>query len=287
MNCIKFRMSVCTLLRNIAMLVIILIGSMKTVAQEWDHEYFPFVEEGKVWNCCAISPQNVDIANCFFTMSGDTLINDNTYKKVSCQFKDFYGDEEQHYYCAVREEDYRVFIVEAETKEEKMLYDFSHPQEDIILSYDGRNFARGAGFYYGNVFPPTGQLCFKIFEGDVVQGPTCYPYNIWVEGAGPFLGNPFVAGGLIDCGDEPDPIFGYPLYLISCIKGEKRMYHTDWSAVIFIDPEDEEEEGDPTSIQEMSKSTPDAPIYDLQGRRLSAAPQKGVYIQNGKKKLVK
>ena len=28
-------------------------------------------------------------------------------------------------------------------------------------------------------------------------------------------------------------------------------------------------------------------IYDLQGRRLSTIPQKGVYIQNGKKKLVK
>ena len=253
--------------------------------QEWDHEYFPFVEEGKVWSCCA-SITSSDIANCFFTMSGDTLINDNTYKKVSCQFKDFYGDEEQHYYCAVREEDYRVFIVEAETKEEKMLYDFSHPQEDIVLSYDGQTFARGAGYYYGNVFPPTGQLCFRVYKGDVVLDPIYSPFNIWAEGAGPFMGNPFYAGGMI--GYEPDPFFGYPFLLISCMKGDKCMYYDWWSAVIITpDPEDEEEEGDPTSIQEMSKSTPDAPIYDLQGRRLSATPQKGVYIQNGKKKLVK
>ena len=35
-------------------------------------------------------------------------------------------------------------------------------------------------------------------------------------------------------------------------------------------------------------TTEDSPeIYDLQGRRLSTTPQKGVYIQNGKKKLVK
>ena len=35
-------------------------------------------------------------------------------------------------------------------------------------------------------------------------------------------------------------------------------------------------------------TTEDSPeIYDLQGRRLSTIPPKGVYIQNGKKKLVK
>ena len=46
---------------------------------------------------------------------------------------------------------------------------------------------------------------------------------------------------------------------------------------------------DLTTIQSVTTAIPDASseIYDLQGRRLSAIPQKGVYIQNGKKKLVK
>ena len=35
------------------------------------------------------------------------------------------------------------------------------------------------------------------------------------------------------------------------------------------------------------KAPVDGILYDLQGRRLSTIPQKGVYIQNGKKKLVK
>lgn len=45
----------------------------------------------------------------------------------------------------------------------------------------------------------------------------------------------------------------------------------------------------PNSIRTISTSTPDASpkIYDLQGRRLSTKPQKGVYIQNGKKYIVK
>lgn len=44
-----------------------------------------------------------------------------------------------------------------------------------------------------------------------------------------------------------------------------------------------------TSVRTITTAIPDASseIYDLQGRRLSAIPQKGVYIQNGKKKVVK
>ena len=46
---------------------------------------------------------------------------------------------------------------------------------------------------------------------------------------------------------------------------------------------------DPNSIRTISTATPGASseIYDLQGRRLSASPPKGVYIQNGKKYVVK
>ena len=284
MNCIKFRMSVCTLLRNIAMLVIILSGSTKTVAQEWDHEYFPFVEEGKVWNCFASYSSSLAIGapesiTCIFTMSGDTLINENTYKKVSCQFKDFYGDEEQHYYCAVREEDYRVFIVEAETKEEKMLYDFSHPQEDILLSNDDLKYVRGAGYEHGFLFPRRGQLCFMLFEGDEINDNHLYN-NEWIEGVGSYLCNPFAV--VLPAINIIDPFFGYPFVLISCMKDEKCMFYADWMIRTY-NPEEEKW----TSIHEMSKSTSDAPIYDLQGRCLSATPQKGVYIQDGKKKLVK
>jgi len=44
-----------------------------------------------------------------------------------------------------------------------------------------------------------------------------------------------------------------------------------------------------TTVRNVSIATTDASseIYDLQGRRLSAIPPKGVYIQNGKKYVVK
>ena len=275
MKCISFKTNVPIVLRNIAMLVIILSGSTKTVAQEWDHEYFPFVEEGKVWNCGSISPKTatVEAIDCIFTMRGDTLIGENYYQKVFCQFKGYYGNERQHYYCAVREEAYRVFIVEAESKEEKMLYDFSQPKETQILSYENHKYARLSGVhptsfsYYANL------LTFDLYE---IIGDEINFYNglgVWVEGIGNAYGNPFA------CDLYSDELsFGIPITVISCVKDDVCYYWREWMS---------EPSSGPSSIQEMSKSISGAPIYDLQGRRLSAAPQKGVYIQNGKKKLVK
>ena len=57
--------------------VIPVIPDDTPVVQEWnhDHEYVPFVEEGKVWNCCSVSPETdiYETIDCIFTVSGDTL----------------------------------------------------------------------------------------------------------------------------------------------------------------------------------------------------------------------
>ena len=119
MKRIFYSNSVQTVLRSMAILTAIFLGSMSTNAQEPDDEYIPFVEEGKVWTCkddWGIYGTLIGY-DVFFTMSGDTEINGKTYKKVFLQFPDYFGDEEQHYYCAVREEGCRVFLVEPEAEE--------------------------------------------------------------------------------------------------------------------------------------------------------------------------
>lgn len=251
-----------------AVLAIIILESMNATAQEWDHEYVPFVEDGKIWNCTVRTPEVIlDEINCIFTMKGDTLIDENLYKKVFCQSMAYYGDEEQHYYCAVREEAYRVFIVAAETKEEKLLYDFSHPQETLILSYDDYKFARGSG-YYNNYFP-TNQMTFGLYKS---EDGINYNNGLddWIEGVGSVYVNPFSCELICD-----EPSFGYPIEVVSCINEGEYLYNVYWMEK-------------PTNIKEtFRRNIPNALIYDLQGRRLSIIPQKGVYIQNGKKKLVK
>ena len=103
---------------------LLLFLAVQTVLFAQGDNYIPFVEEGKVWYCGYSHPDVTFHAtaedpsakgiDCIFTMQGDTVINGKTYKKVYCQFKEYYGDEDLHYYCAVREEDYRVYIVEEE-----------------------------------------------------------------------------------------------------------------------------------------------------------------------------
>ena len=197
------------------------------VAQEWnnDHEYVPFVEEGKVWNCGSISPGAAtdESVDCIFTMIGDTLIGKYNYKKVFCQYEKYYGDNEQHYYCAVREETYRVFVVENQSTQEKTIYDFSHPQETLILSYDDHKFARTSGYHMA--YFPTKQLDFNLYE--ISGGDVNYYYGLgtWIEGVGFVEGNPFACELY---GNQQS--FDNHIIVISCMNNGKGLYELEWLA---------------------------------------------------------
>ena len=58
---------------------------------------------------------------------------------------------------------------------------------------------------------------------------------------------------------------------------------TEQSAVLEV-----KAKGDFTAISQVKAENNDAaPVYDLTGRRLSAVPQKGMYIQNGRKMMAR
>ena len=255
-----------TVLRNSAILLFFILGCMNIMAQEVDDEYIPFVEEGKVWNCNAFSPVYGSLidTDVIFRISGDTLINENAYKKVYCRFDKYFGSEEQQYYCAVREEDYRVFIIESGKEVEKLLYDFSNPQEKKTLSYDERAIIRFPGHRAKSIIE--NQLAFSLRNPINEEMLIC----VWHEGAGNIYTNPFGFEFI-----DEDATFGFPISVLSCINGEEKyLYDRTWNSV-------------PNSIIEIIKDSNDSPLYDLQGRRLSDKPDKGLYIQNGKKYVVK
>ena len=198
--------------------------------QEWDHEYVPFVEEGKVWYCKdgQITPEDPwgsDI-DCIFTIQGDTLIGENIYKKVFCQYENYYGDKDQHYYCAVREESYQVFLVEEEANEEILLYDFSQPRKTIAFERNKLRFARCAGDHIDEIIWQTHQYDFWLAaynangEIDYTSG-----YGSWTEGAGYTHGNPFALEFSYMFG--PHSKLG-PLGVVTCMKGEKLLFSEEW-----------------------------------------------------------
>lgn len=76
---------------------------------------FPFVKEGKTWICGITT----------YEMIGDTIIRGKSYKKLYKQNVDYYGDNNKHYFAAVREKDKQVYAIKAKQRKEILLYDFS------------------------------------------------------------------------------------------------------------------------------------------------------------------
>ena len=271
--------------RSLVAVVFCCLGMTNVLAQDGGPEYVPFVEEGKVWYCGYWHPLENSPAtfedplgnciDCIFTMCGDTEINGKTYKKVYCQFKEYYGDEEQHYYCAVREEGYRVYIVEEEATEERLLYDFSNSAETILFNIDDQTFARTGGYRRYNFLP--GQLEYIVCH--YLDDKVDYNNDIgsWVSGAGAVWYNPFDFEFCFSLSDKRK--FDKVISVRSCIKDGEYIFNEDWMSMPIE-----------TSIDERNytnNSPKDDHFFDLQGRRLTGNPTKGVYIQNGKKVMVK
>ena len=250
-----------------------------------ERQYVPFVEEGKSWYCGYYHPYDIfppsaadpagEGIDHIFTIQGDTQINDKAYKKVYCQCKEYYGDDEFHYYCAVREEDYRVYIVKNGATEEKLIYDFSNPGELATYPFDSREYVRNGGIRFERFLP--GQLEYSItINNDGIVDFRDY-YGKWIEGVGAVSNCPF------DIKYDNDVIFDKDVWVRTVMKDGEYVYNDEWSAKPSFPP-------GPTLIDNRRRiDTPykNSPLYDLQGRQLKSLPNKGVYIQNGKKVVVK
>ena len=251
---------------SIVVLAMSFLGTKEAAAQEWDHDYVPFVEEGKVWNCTTVGPGNYSnkAIECVFTIQGDTLIDGLSYKKVLCEYPKYYGDSVQHYYCAVREEAYKVFYVESDSLTEELLYDFSSPKETLIMSYGDYKFARTRG--WNPEGRPTKQYEFDIcaiIDGEV--NPS-YGFGRWIEGVGS-TNNPFIFIMESYISDVSPKVI-----VLSCVIDGKYLFKMNWMA-------------EPTTVDSktVKRLSVVRNIFDIQGRRLSAEPKHGVYIRKGKK----
>jgi hypothetical protein len=259
----------------IAMLAVFSFGITKVMAQEWDHEYVPFVEEGKTWNCThgyagdLLHPLMVD---CIFTIKGDTVIGENSYKKVFCQYEEYYGDKELHFNCAVREDSYKVYIVEQEVNKEILLYDFSQPKETLLIEINNRKYPRLPGYHLGTC--PTNQYSFKLEKGG--ENFIIY-YGTWFEGVGYVDGNPFALLTNDDMFNN-----GKGIWVVSCKKETTLFYQFDWLSEPDLPSETTSIEKHPYSFFSEASS-----FFDLYGRRLTTQPKHGLYIRDGKKYVVK
>ena len=238
-----------------------------------------FVEEGKTWE----SQIGLIELNVYGNrIDGDTLIGGESWKKVY----NYVGSPEHgySYYAAIREVGHKVYAISKGSDRPRLLYDFGMKAGDMVkCGIEGNAFGclleeeeprdTMMGFVFSAYlrveridtierrgllhrrFSLTLLNSFREVQADNI---------IWLEnvgsGAGPFspwLPLPPVDTYLQSCVVDKTCIFGYPDF-----------YEDDETSV---------------AVTRHHVGSKNSHIYDLQGRRLSAPPSHGVYIQDGRK----
>ena len=218
-----------------------------------------FVQEGKRWIY-----EKYDIYNTHetemvtYSIKGDTLINEVGFKKV------YLNDE---YHGAIRQDKGKVFFCVEGKTEDFLIYDFDAEKGDIRLLEEDLDFIVVSVDTIDVNGTKYKRLGLNYYVGDKEYDER-YPEIQIVEGIGT-SGNPFFITEFI--------------VMTTTWKKLREVYINDeliFKGTDFYKP----------SIAGISPATLDKTtnnhrqgIYDLQGRRLAERPERGIFIENGRK----
>ena len=231
-----------------------------------DFTYRPLLEDSKTWYCASYRSDAMrydeDGVLWYFQyfIDGDTVINGRNCWKLYANNHNRSGKTE--YICAAYEEDRKVFYIDEGSVETQLLYDYSmNVGESISLSLP-TNLHIGGG---------TLQKIGDLYSYGNGQSVHSHHYNttIWHEGTGSDFGLFLVSFfGRV----------GANYKLLLCTIDDKIIYDSH-----------DIDRRKLTSVEVPSGlSVNTSALYDLSGRRVKNGElHKGVYIQGGKKFVVK
>lgn len=259
-------------------------------AQSSQLEYRPFAQEDKTWKTqVGLTKENLFCNH----IDGDTLINGETWKKVY----NYVGspDFDYSYYAAIRDVGRKVYAIAKGNSKPRLLYNFDIKVGNVIkCGMEGNTFCclldadekadTLLGFEFvsylrveridtikarGLMHRRFTLSLLDAYKGHYMNGEDSLIDDVvWIEGigsgAGPFLPwMPLPARETFfqSCAIGKTCIFGYPDF-----------YNCDAT----------------NKIRNTHSFTNDYPqLYNLLGHRQSNKPAKGVYIENGRKRVVK
>ena len=235
------------------------------------------VEEGREWHTVTLYPavplSSVPLdrvsdfyqglmktGSCYafpheYFIKGDTVINNKSYKKLIT------NELTRNYLAALRQENNRVYAVFEQTTQEYVLFDFGLKVGDIVKDPFEAGMMRVEQV---DTVLVDGKECRRLYmwayydNEETVNGLV----DIWVEGIGCMSGPAFTF--------QWTAIGGSSL-LLSCYQDNRQLVITENTSGM--------------KFAGLSAVPDKAPVYDLQGRRLNRQPAKGVYIQDGKKRV--
>ena len=264
-------------MKKFCLLLILIAFCFQLSAQD---NYRPFVEEGKSWKYYIEATKSwwdgkeahwdTKYEHATLTIEGDTIVDGKEYKKVIYSSDNTLFYETDFIYGIIREENKKVFM--------RFFFDWYYdpefPLSEEVLMYDF-DLNVGDKFVEESVNFSTTLTLQSIEEND---GKRIYKFSTnkdwipvmqWVEGAGGFHGlgieQRIPELTCIDC-------TRYTFLSLSCTLGDEILCSFDEDGNVVL------------GVEEIkTNSGKDGSIYDLQGRRLNAEPERGLYIKNGKK----
>ena len=235
------------------LLLLVTLMSIASWAQEND---LPLVEQGKKWTYHHAN--NEYVWDYYYTLKGDTVVSGKNCLKMYSDNKG--NDGEICYEGSLFEEGKKVYCFYPEKDEANLLYDFDCKVGDTLK--------------IGNVDLIT--LSIDTIVGIICKGEH---YDFQAQWYDEDMGEPFVMGTLSwvkGVGATLDffnmlPLAGNYNSLVACEVNGDVLYQSS------------------TAIQNVRSHQPNdnGAIFDLQGRRLSFLPTKGIYIQNGRKRILR
>lgn len=263
------------------------VACMSAQAQTSEIEYRPFAEEGKLWET-SIGGLNQYVYNGYF--AGDTIIDGETWQKVYT-----IAGVNRTYYAAVRDEGKKVYAIAKGSSRARLLYDFSLKEGDFVrCGVEGTAFGclrtkeEPRDTLHGFLL----NLALKVDRIDTVTlhdglEHRRFTLSMWSPGKDILMGTPIVWIEGLGSGAGPFSPWMLQSPLLPTFD-EHRAFVTLWAndklspSLIAISDEFYELESS-TAVNSPQPTQEGGSPYDLQGRRLSGKPARGIYIENGKK----
>ena len=258
-----------------------------TFAQEVTDSYLPMAVEGKTWwfKRRPLPGHYGTLHDYAYTVMGDTTVYTISYKKIyqndfggglpeSREYIDDYKrynyvDSAWHYVAALRDDGSRVYIFREGAEEEEIYYDLSLKEGESFLlpgGGSGKTAFSAAEIVSINGTPRRKLPWYQWYN--TPNGPVAVTSgdHIWLEGIGQNH------DGFLRA-EWQTSVEGSETVLLAVTDGETCIYGAlkNLSAI--------------PQVRTTSSSSP--ALFDLSGRRLSVPPAKGIYIENGRKRVAR
>ena len=257
--------------KRLLLYILTMIPFAAAIAQT---EYESLLSESKIWTMryhLSLAPDAGDIYHFFeYRLAEESIINGIPFKRVQARNSDDegeYPDEWKDAFFSIGQDDGKVYIKYNDDDNIFAVMDFSLKKGDTFVMAPDPDPYSQMNFYVTEVTDTvlvnstdkTPRKCLHLQVGDMPG-----MYEVWIEGIGSLYGGLEGVAMYHAVGSFPN--------LMSCTDGDQMLY----------------EYSDPSGISVQHASNREyTPVYTLQGQRVESVPRKGVYIQNGKKFVIK